>query len=187
MNLNDLISSFKPSFDPLPLAEKILARLAATAGILLLGWALRYLPTGIPLIILGSSAAAAVLLYAVPHSPKAQPWPVVGGNLLSGLVGWTCGMLIPDPVLAGALRSRPGRIPDAFAALSASPGRSDRIDHGAGGRAVSSAWLGLDCLRGVYQYHAGAGRQQSDSRQKLSDAQGRHAASRGGQLGARAG
>jgi CBS domain-containing membrane protein len=102
MNFNDLISSFKPSFDPVPLPEKIRAGLAALAGILLMGWALRYLPSGYPLIMLGSSAAAAVLLYAVPHSPMAQPWPVVGGNLLSGLVGWTCSMLIPDPVIAGA-------------------------------------------------------------------------------------
>jgi CBS domain-containing membrane protein len=102
MNFNDLISSFKPGFDPVPLSEKIRAGLAALTGILLMGWALRYLPTGIPLIILGSSAAAAVLLYAVPHSPMAQPWPVVGGNLVSGLVGWTCSMLIPDPVIAGA-------------------------------------------------------------------------------------
>jgi CBS domain-containing membrane protein len=102
MNFNDLISSFKPSFDPVPFSEKIRAGLAALAGILLMGLALRYLPTGIPLIILGSSAAAAVLLYAVPHSPMAQPWPVVGGNLISGLVGWTCSMLIPDPVIAGA-------------------------------------------------------------------------------------
>jgi CBS domain-containing membrane protein len=103
MNFKDLLSSFKPSFDPVPVSEKIRAGLAALAGILLMGLALRYLPqTGFPLIMLGSSAAAAVLLFAVPHSPMAQPWPVVGGNLLSGLVGWICSLLIPDPVLAGA-------------------------------------------------------------------------------------
>jgi CBS domain-containing membrane protein len=32
----------------------------------------------------------------------AQPWPLVGGNLLSGMVGWACSLLIPDPVLAAA-------------------------------------------------------------------------------------
>jgi CBS domain-containing membrane protein len=103
MSFKDLISSFKPSFDPIPLTEKIRAGLAATAGILLMGLALRYLPqTGYPLIIFASSAAAATLLYAVPHSPMAQPWPLIGGNLLSGMVGWTCSLLIPDPVLAAA-------------------------------------------------------------------------------------
>jgi CBS domain-containing membrane protein len=101
MYFKDLISSFKPSFDPVPPSEKIRAGLAALAGILLMGWGLHFLTSvGYPLIMLASSAAAAVLLYAVPHSPMAQPWPVVGGNLLSGLVGWTCSLLIPDPIIA---------------------------------------------------------------------------------------
>jgi len=39
-----LILSFKPSFDPVPLSEKIRAGVAATAGILLIGLALRFLP-----------------------------------------------------------------------------------------------------------------------------------------------
>jgi CBS domain-containing membrane protein len=101
MNLKDLFSSLEPRFDPVSLSEKIRAGLAAFVGILVLGWALHFLPQmGYPLIMLASSAAAAVLLYAVPHSPMAQPWPVVGGNLLSGLVGWACSLIIPDPVLA---------------------------------------------------------------------------------------
>jgi CBS domain-containing membrane protein len=101
MNLKELLSTFKPGFDPVPLTEKIRAGLAALAGILLMGWALHFLPQiDYPLIMLASSAAAAVLLYAVPHSPMAQPWPVMGGNLLSGMVGWACSLLIPDPVMA---------------------------------------------------------------------------------------
>lgn len=103
MNFKDLFSSFKPSFDPVPLTEKIRGGLAATAGILLMGLALRFLPqAGYPLIMFASSAASAVLLYAVPHSPMAQPWPLVGGHLLSGMAGWACSLLIPDPVLAAA-------------------------------------------------------------------------------------
>ncbi|MGA7748821.1 MAG: HPP family protein [Gallionella sp.] len=103
MNLKDLISSFKPSFDPVPITEKIRGALAATAGILMMGWALRFLPQAdYPLIMFASSAAAATLLFAVPHSPMAQPWPLLGGNLLSGMVGWACSLLIPDPVLAVA-------------------------------------------------------------------------------------
>ena len=101
MNFKALLASFTPSFDPVPLPEKIRTGLAALAGTLLLGLALRYLSQpGYPLIMLASSAAAAVLLYAVPHSPMTQPWPVVGGNLLSGLAGWMCSLIIPDPVLA---------------------------------------------------------------------------------------
>lgn len=103
MKLHDLLSSLKPGFDPVPFNEKLKAGLAATAGILLLGWSLLVLPKfGYPLIMLASSAATAVLIYAVPHSPMAQPWPLVGGNLLAGTVGWACSLVIPDIVLAAA-------------------------------------------------------------------------------------
>jgi CBS domain-containing membrane protein len=103
MNFKDFYASLKPSFDPVPLAEKIRAALAATAAILLMGLAFRFLPqAGYPLVMLTSSAAASTLLYAAPHSPMAQPWPLVGGNLLSGMVGLACSLLIQDPVLAAA-------------------------------------------------------------------------------------
>lgn len=103
MNLKDFFSAFKPSFDPTLITGKIRDGLAAATGILLLGLALRFLPQiSYPLIMLASSAAAAVLLYALPHSPMSQPWPVVGGNLLAGLIGWTCSLIIPDLVLAAA-------------------------------------------------------------------------------------
>lgn len=103
MEFKELLPLLKPSFDPVPLAEKIRAGLAATAGILLMGLAIRFLPQiGYPLIMFASSAASAVLLYAVPHSPMAQPWALLAGNLLSGMVGWACSLLIPDPVVAAA-------------------------------------------------------------------------------------
>lgn len=102
MNLKNLLSAFKPSFDPIPFSEKLRASLAATAGIFLLGWVLHLLPHAYPLIMFTSSGATAVLLYAVPHSPMAQPWPLIGGNLLSGMAGWACSLLIPDPVLCAA-------------------------------------------------------------------------------------
>jgi CBS domain-containing membrane protein len=47
--------------------------------------------------------ASAVLVFAVPGSPLAQPWSVIGGNTLSALVGAVCAMLIPDPAIAGAV------------------------------------------------------------------------------------
>lgn len=103
MTLKNWFTSFRPGFDPVPLAEKFRSGLAAFAGILLLGLALQVLPhTGYPPALVASMAAAAVLLYAAPHSPMAQPWPLSGGNLLSGVIGWACSLLIPDPVLAAA-------------------------------------------------------------------------------------
>ncbi|MGH8809776.1 MAG: HPP family protein, partial [Noviherbaspirillum sp.] len=47
--------------------------------------------------------ASAVLLFAVPASPLAQPWPVIGGNVLSALIGVSCAKLIGYPVVAASL------------------------------------------------------------------------------------
>jgi CBS domain-containing membrane protein len=103
MDFREFFASFKPGFDPIPLTEKFRSGFAALIGILLLGSALHFLPhPGYPLAMLASMAAAAVLLYAVPHSPMAQPWPLICGNVISALVGWGCSLLVPDPVWAGA-------------------------------------------------------------------------------------
>ena len=47
--------------------------------------------------------ASAVLVFALPASPLAQPWSVIGGNTLSALVGIACAIHIPDPAWAGAV------------------------------------------------------------------------------------
>lgn len=52
--------------------------------------------------IVASMAASAVLMLTTPSSPFAQPWPVVGGNTLSALVGALCAQAISDSALAGA-------------------------------------------------------------------------------------
>lgn len=44
--------------------------------------------------------ASAVLVYAVPTSPLAQPWAVVGGNSVGALVGILVAQLVPNPLLA---------------------------------------------------------------------------------------
>ncbi|MBU6468235.1 MAG: HPP family protein [Betaproteobacteria bacterium] len=47
--------------------------------------------------------ASAVLLFAVPASPLAQPWSIIGGNLIASVVGVSCFNLIPNLGLAGAV------------------------------------------------------------------------------------
>ncbi|HLT36707.1 MAG TPA: HPP family protein [Enhygromyxa sp.] len=44
--------------------------------------------------------AAAVLMFGAPDSPLCQPWPLIGGHVLSGVVGVTCYRLIPDVMIA---------------------------------------------------------------------------------------
>ncbi len=54
-------------------------------------------------MIVASIGASAVLLFAVPHSALAQPWNVVGGHLVSAVIGISCARFIPDTLLAAAI------------------------------------------------------------------------------------
>ncbi|GGB27782.1 hypothetical protein GCM10011380_16760 [Sphingomonas metalli] len=54
-------------------------------------------------IIVAPLGASAVLVFAVPASPLAQPWPVVGGNILSTLVGVAVFAAVPNPPVAAGL------------------------------------------------------------------------------------
>lgn len=47
--------------------------------------------------------ASAVLVFAVPASPLAQPWSVVGGNLISAAIGIGTGMYTGSAMLAPGL------------------------------------------------------------------------------------
>jgi len=49
--------------------------------------------------------ASAVLVFGLPASPLAQPWPVLAGNTVSALVGVACVHWLPWPVLALPLAS----------------------------------------------------------------------------------
>jgi CBS domain-containing membrane protein len=53
--------------------------------------------------LLAPVGASAVLAFALPASPLAQPWSVFGGNMLSALAGLVVGHLVPVPALAAAL------------------------------------------------------------------------------------
>ena len=101
MQIKEFIRSFRPHIAPVPAAEKIRSALAGAIAILLLGLALKFLPQfNYPQLMLGSMGAATFLLFVAPHSPMAQPWPLLGGNLVSAVAGWGCSLLIPDHVLA---------------------------------------------------------------------------------------
>lgn len=100
MIIGAFLKSFQPHASPIPLAEKVRSGLAGGVAILLLAWTLHYLPQHTyPLLMLGSMAASAVLLFAAPHSPFSQPWNLIGGHSVSAIAGWTCSLWIPDPAL----------------------------------------------------------------------------------------
>ncbi len=104
MSIDSFIRSFTPQKGVASLADKVRSGIAGGIAIMLLAWVLYVSPQpDFPLLLLGSMAASAVLLFAAPHSPFAQPWNLVGGHLFSALAGWTCSLLIPDQVLAAGI------------------------------------------------------------------------------------
>jgi CBS domain-containing membrane protein len=54
-------------------------------------------------LLVAPIGASAVLVFAVPASPLAQPRSVLGGNIVSALVGVTVVLLIPIPLIAAPL------------------------------------------------------------------------------------
>lgn len=84
--------------------EKLRSTLAAFVAILAVGHLSNLFLGGTGLVVMvASMGASAVLLFAVPHSPLTQPWPLVGGTLISTFIGITCANLVSDHWLAGAL------------------------------------------------------------------------------------
>lgn len=60
------------------------------------------LPPNLPSIV-APLGASAVLVFAVPASPLAQPWSVIGGNSISAVVGVGAYHLIPEVPLASGV------------------------------------------------------------------------------------
>ena len=49
---------------------------------------------------MASLGASALLVFALPGSPMAQPWAVIAGNTLSALIGISAAVLIDQSLLA---------------------------------------------------------------------------------------
>lgn len=84
--------------------EKLISAVGGFIGILLVLWVSgRVLDWHGAALVVGSMGASAVLLFAVPHGSLSQPWPVIGGHLLSAAVGVTCAQWLGDPLFAAPL------------------------------------------------------------------------------------
>ncbi|MEB2550626.1 HPP family protein, partial [Burkholderia gladioli] len=97
--------AFAPSPVTLGARERLRSCLGALVGIACVGISMRLLPgipEAVPLLV-APMGASAVLLFAVPASPLAQPWSLMGGNLVAATVGVACARWIADPVLAASL------------------------------------------------------------------------------------
>lgn len=83
-------------------SERVRSVLGAFIGLMLVFTTAKYLGelSGIDEWLMASLGASALLVFALPGSPMAQPWAVIAGNTVSALIGITCFHLIGNPLLA---------------------------------------------------------------------------------------
>jgi CBS domain-containing membrane protein len=107
-NWPERVSRWLKDFRPAPLTVDLRERSRAVGGallgILITAVLCRlYAGSGTAAWLIAPLGASAVLVFALPSSPLAQPWSVVGGNTLSALTGVVCVRFIDDPAIAGAV------------------------------------------------------------------------------------
>ena len=132
--------------DPHPAShgEKLLSALGAFLGILgVMTVSHNVLGSQGTALVVTSMGASAVLLFAAPHSPLSQPWPVLGGHMLSSAIGITSALLIDDLLTAAAVA----------VALSIAAMYYLRCLHPPGGGAALAVVLGGEAVHGLgYAY-----------------------------------
>jgi CBS domain-containing membrane protein len=71
--------------------EKIVSAVGGFAGIFGVAWVSWYfVGPQAAMLVVASMGASAVLLFAVPHGPLSQPWALIGGHLVSAIIGVSC-------------------------------------------------------------------------------------------------
>lgn len=76
--------------DPVKLSikDKLISVASCFTVILLTAWITQQISPGTANpILVASMGASAVILFIIPNSPLAQPWPLVGGQLVSATIG----------------------------------------------------------------------------------------------------
>ena len=129
---------FRPLLAGANLADRLLTCIGATIGIVLTIIVCAQVPrelADLPLIV-APLGASAVLVFAVPSSPLAQPWPVIGGNIISTLIGVGVFHAIPDMMIAAGVA-----VGAAILTMSAL-----RCLHPPGGAAALTAVIGSNAV-----------------------------------------
>lgn len=87
---------------PVSLSEKLRSVFGAFIGLMLVLTTAKYLGDlgGVDEWLMASLGASALLVFALPQSPMAQPWAVIAGNTLSALVGISIYHFVGEPLIA---------------------------------------------------------------------------------------
>ncbi len=100
---SDWLNFLKPNYKVLPVKERVLSGVGALCGLAISSLISWYVLDGINAWYIAPMGASSVLLFAVPNSPLAQPWNVIIGNILAGVIGVTCTQLLADSTTAFSL------------------------------------------------------------------------------------
>lgn len=87
-------------------------------------------------IILASTGASAILIFGLPHNPASQPWNIIGGHLVSALIGVACYKYIPNLLLASSMAIPLAIIAMHFFNCMHPPGGATAITAITGGQAI---------------------------------------------------
>ena len=90
------LNILKPNFKVLPLKDRLLCGIGALMGLALSSLISWWVLGDINAWYIAPMGASSVLLFAVPASPLAQPWNMVVGNSIAGIIGVICAMYIPN-------------------------------------------------------------------------------------------
>jgi CBS domain-containing membrane protein len=132
---------FAPILAGASLRERMVACVGALVGIALTGLICRFVlgdHTSLPLVV-APLGASAVLLFAVPASPLAQPWSIIGGNTISALIGVIVAHVVHDQILAIGFGVSIAIAAMSFARCLHPPGGATALTAIIGGPAVTSA------------------------------------------------
>ncbi|MDK9705083.1 MAG: HPP family protein [Sulfuritalea sp.] len=126
---------------PVSHRERLVSALGGFVGLLAVYFAGHAVggPAAVAPLVIFSIGASTVLVFAVPHGALSQPWPVIGGHLVSALIGVSCARLVPDAGLAAA----------AAVGLSIGAMHYLRCIHPPGGATALAAVLGGEPLRAL--------------------------------------
>jgi len=104
-------------------------------------------------MIIASTGASAMLIFGLPHSPVSQPWNLIGGHLLSALVGVTCYKFIPNELLAASLTIPIAMLLMHICRCMHPPGGATAITAVVGGSAVHSLGFVFLLLPVFFQFY----------------------------------
>ncbi|MDO8248680.1 MAG: HPP family protein [Rhodoferax sp.] len=97
------VSRFRPQAILTSRRDRLVACVGAGLGLPATEWLSRRVLGAANPWFIASMGASALLLFAIPASPLAQPWAIIGGNLVSALIGVSCASWIDSPGLAAGL------------------------------------------------------------------------------------